>query len=83
MPKIKIKYRFLGREKSYGLSHNHKNLIEIDKRLKGKFRFYVIIHELLHQIFKEKTESQILRAEKILVNNLWEQGYRFVDNKIR
>lgn len=41
----------------------------------------VLIHEALHLIFPEKSETEILRAEKILGNIMWKQGYRFTDNK--
>lgn len=76
----------LGRRKAVGVSYKSlfthiRDRIEIEKRLRGKRKMKVLIHESLHLIFPEKSETEILRAEKMLGNILWSQGYRFTDNK--
>ena len=79
--KILITERRLGREKVWGFSYKGDNLVEIEKTLKGKRRFKVLIHEVLHELFPDASETKILEAEKILGNILWDQDYRRVDNK--
>jgi hypothetical protein len=79
--KYKVVEKRLGREGAWGFSYKGENLIELEKTLKGKRRFKVLIHEALHQVFPDATESQILKGEKIIGNILWDQNYRRVDNK--
>lgn len=79
--KIKVVERGLGREKAYGQAWAGQNLIEIDKNIMGKLRFSTLLHELLHVIFPEATEREVLLAERKMTKVLWEQGYRRVELK--
>jgi hypothetical protein len=77
--KIKIIERKLGRSGVWGFCWENGR-IEIDKSLKGKRRLRICIHELCHAAFGDKvSEKDVLRAEKIIGNALWEQNYRRVD----
>jgi hypothetical protein len=78
--KIKVQERKLGRELAYGLAWKDKKLIEIDSRLKGRQKFSVTLHESLHVAFPEKSERQVLKATKLIMDVLWGQNYRKVDN---
>lgn len=53
--------------------------VEIQKGVKGKRRLRYIVHELIHCSFKNASESEVLRAEKIIGDALWAEGYRKVD----
>ncbi len=77
--KIKVVYRKLGREHVHGL-YWADGLIEIDKRLKGKRRMKICIHECLHAAFLDVPEYKILKAESLIGNVLWQENYRKVDN---
>lgn len=59
----------------------------IQKGARGKQRLRYICHELLHICFPEDSfpdvkESDILRAEKIITDVLWSEGFRKPDNKM-
>ena len=74
--KIKIVERKLGRENCIGLYDEDNSKIELEIRLKSKERLLVLIHELLHHCFKNLSEKEVLKYEKIIGNALWEDGYR-------
>ena len=78
--KIKVIYRKLAREKVEGWAHLNKDKIEIDERLVGRKRLRVLVHELTHLAFESATESEVLNAERIIGNTLWQEGFRKVDN---
>ena len=71
MKKVKVRYRKLGKEQSWGIYHPSKNLIEIDERLKGKRLLGTQVHEALHLTFPELTEEKVVEAEKIMIEVLW------------
>lgn len=77
---IKVKEKRLGRERVWGLAYKNKNLIEIEKKLKGKRRLCVLCHELFHKAFPKESETNIRKAETLVGNTLWAQNYRRVDN---
>lgn len=74
--KVKVVRRKLGREKAYGQAFLGEGLIEVDERLKNEMELKVLVHELLHLAFPKASETQVLKAEKIVGNTLWELGYR-------
>lgn len=76
---IKVIYRKLGREQASGQFYEDKNLIEIEERLSPKESFLTCIHECLHLVYPDKTEKQVKKAEKIIGNILWQEGYRKVN----
>ena len=78
---IRVEAKKLGRRryKGYqiiGWAEEGANKIEIDSRLKKLQRLETIIHEILHLAFPNSSESQILKAEKMVGRTLWKQGYR-------
>jgi hypothetical protein len=76
---MKVVRRKLGKEKADGLAHIDDNTIEIDERLKGKYRLEITIHEALHILYPTDSETAISRKSKRLTNVLWKQGYRLVE----
>ena len=77
--KIKIIYRKLGREKAWGLASSD-GIVEVDESLRGKKHFEILTHEILHILFPRATEDEIEEKSIILINTLWHEGYRRVDN---
>lgn len=77
--KIKVVSADLTKENNYAQVDIDKNLIELHHDLKGRTRLRKLIHELAHISFPEANESQVKRAERIIGNELWQQGYRHVD----
>lgn len=80
---MEIIHRKLGRERAYGLADNGANIIEIDSRLKGRHHLEIAIHETLHLLYPEKSETVIARSARRLANVLWRLNYRRVDNSIK
>ncbi len=76
---MKVQYRKLGREKAYGQAHIGENTIEIDTRLNKRKHLEIMIHEALHILNPEFSETKILNQSKKLARVLWEQKYRKVD----
>ena len=76
----KVKYRKLGKEKSWGQYHSTNNLIEIDERLKGKKLLEMTTHESIHAFRKDFTENEVRLLSRQLCELLWKEGWRKVDN---
>lgn len=74
--KVKVKYRKLGRERAWGQAMIGENFIEVDPRLDERRMLRVITHELCHLAFPNASETQVLEAEKIVGQTLWDLGYR-------
>ena len=72
---VKIVERKLGREKAYGQCFGD-GLIELDPRMNSKQYLNVSIHELLHHIFTEMSETQVNKTASITSEELWNLGYR-------
>jgi len=76
---MKVVHRKLGKEKADGLAHIDSNTIEIDTRLKGRYRLEITIHEALHILYPTESETAIIRQSKRLTAVLWKEGYRKID----
>jgi hypothetical protein len=74
---IQIVERKLGRERAYGLAWPDE-LIEVDPRQKPRDYLGTVIHEALHQVFPEQSESEVTRGASTLTRLLWGIGYRRV-----
>jgi hypothetical protein len=74
---IKIEEKKLGRERMHG--YTFKDTIVLDPRLKPKKHFEIIIHEMLHQLHPEMSETKVKQASKRLARFLWQYGFRKVD----
>jgi hypothetical protein len=64
----------------YGFALKDKNKILIDPRQKGRTYMDTLIHEKLHLIFPDWSESRVIKAARELTNVLWNHSYRRVDN---
>jgi hypothetical protein len=78
MAALKVIYKRL--KKNNGFAHVNRKVIEIDKTLTGKKHFEILIHEALHILYPERDEAYITEEAITLVNTLWNEGYRRVDN---
>lgn len=76
----KVIHKKLGREKAVGMTNelNPKSKIFIDPRQRPKSYLGTLIHEKLHLLFPEFSETKILKLEKELRDLLWENHYRQV-----
>lgn len=79
--KIEIFHEKLGRQKVSGLAYTEDNKIVIEERLFGKEYFATAIHESLHMALPELSEKKVVHAEKVIINILWDMGFRYVDVK--
>ena len=80
-PKIRIKYRKLGKEKAWGIAHSD-GLIEIDPSVKSKKHLEIVIHEVLHILFPEASESEIENKSITLTKILWSEHYRRIEPEV-
>ena len=76
--KVKVLYRKLGRDKAWGQAHI--DCIELDPRLKGKKHLEVLNHELLHSLFPELEENEVIKKSILMTNTQWHEGYRRIDS---
>ena len=74
--KIKIVLRKLGREQALGLCWKDKDLVEIDDRLDNRWTLKVLVHELLHAVCKEMSETDVERRSRKMAEGIWRMGYR-------
>lgn len=71
----------LGRYKAYGIIPaplTKKSRIEIDPRQKPKTYMNTLLHEKLHLMFPDWSESKVEKTATQLANFLWENKYRKV-----
>jgi len=80
-PKIRIKYRKLGKEKAWGIAHSD-GLIEIDPSVRSKKHLEIVIHEVLHILFPEATEEEIVNKSITLTKILWSEHYRRIEPEV-
>ena len=78
---IVVREKKLGRErvdgsKVWGFCYKDDNLIEIDPRQRPKRYFNTLVHELLHLVFPDASETKITRSADIIVRELWKAKYR-------
>jgi len=76
--RIKFKRVKLGRQKIWGHADSYPLIIE--DRTKGKKELEIYVHESLHYLFPLLEEHEIERKSILLINTLWHEGYRKVDN---
>ena len=76
--RIKIVERKLGREKAFGQSWQNDSFIEIDPRQKSRQYLNTLIHEILHVLYPEDSETKVIENSRILSKYIWEKNYRRV-----
>jgi|TARA_B110001454_G_C12445582_1_gene319804 hypothetical protein len=82
---INVRERNLGREGALGLAHfdyygENKNLIEVDPRQNSQEYLDTLIHEALHCIFPDMSETEIVKHSSRLARLVWRQGYRRIQD---
>jgi hypothetical protein len=73
---MKVIHRKLGKEQAWGLAHNGDNKIELDVRLKGRRHLLYLIHETMHIMFPEWSETKVVNESRKLTKVIWNQKYR-------
>lgn len=81
MSETKVVERKLGRHsvKGHGVvgfAHFEKNKVEIDPRQKPKAYLDTLIHEKMHLLLPEMSETKITKIAKEMTNFLWKLKYR-------
>jgi hypothetical protein len=71
---IKIVHRKLGKEYAWGLAEG--NLIELDCRLKGRRHLLYLLHEMLHVIHPDWSETKVVLVSRRMCKVIWSQRYR-------
>ena len=82
--RIRVKYLKklkLGKKNVWGLADESKLLIELDEKLKGKKHLEILTHEVLHLLLPDASEQEVERMSIDLINVLWREGYRRVDDQ--
>jgi len=75
--RVKVIHGKFGRERAWGMAEGHT--IWLDKRLRGKRRLEITLHELVHLLYPEESEENVDAAGKLLSRVLWKEGYRKVE----
>jgi hypothetical protein len=73
--RVKVRERKLGRDKAVGLYWGD-GLIEIDPRLKPKAYLGTLLHELLHHVCPNASESWVGRHAPVMARVVWQAGFR-------
>lgn len=71
----------LGRHKAVGMVanvYNPRSAVLIDHRQKPKSYLGTLIHEKIHLMFPDWSETKVRKFERELCNYLWDNGYRKV-----
>lgn len=76
---IKVNHRKLGKEKAWGLAHSGLNLIELDVKLTGRRHLLYLIHEALHIIHPDWSETKVVKISREMTKLLWDQNYRKIN----
>ena len=71
----KISHRVKGRRLS-GYIEEGGSTIFIEERDNQRVQLGTLIHERLHQLLPDASETEILRLERALARLVWDQGYR-------
>lgn len=82
--RIRVKYLKklkLGKKNVWGLADESKLLIELDEKLKGKKHLEILTHEVIHLLLPSASEEEVERMSIDLINVLWREGYRRVDDQ--
>ena len=80
---MKVVYRKLGKERADGQALIEDGIIEIDPRLKGRRKMEVLIHEAIHLLNPDFSETKVVEQGRRIANLLWKQHFRQVDNTVK
>jgi hypothetical protein len=73
---IKIIEKKLGRERAWGQAWQSEFIVEIDPRQSSKKYLNTLIHEILHCLYPENSETKIKNNADILTKHIWDKNYR-------
>lgn len=76
--RIKVVFRKLGREGALGQAIAAERLVELDPRLRSRAMLSTAIHEVLHIVATEWSESRVEKASQKIAGVLWFLGFRRV-----
>ena len=77
--KISVVHKKLGRERAWGFVEDGSSVIHIDERLRGYNYILYLIHEALHVIEPEWSETRVRKESSRLAKLLWDNNIRWVD----
>jgi len=78
LKKIKVQERRLN--KYLGYAYPEHNLVEITPNQRPRQYLDTLIHELLHVMYPEDSETKISRNASTITHHIWKKGYRRVDS---
>jgi hypothetical protein len=78
---MKVVYKKLGKQRAWGQAHVDSNTIEIDPRLRARKKMQILIHEAMHILNPDWSETKVIEQSTRMAKMLWSQHYREVDLK--
>jgi hypothetical protein len=60
------------------IKHNRPGIVEVDSRLEPSAELDTLLHELLHEYFRDTTEEKVDETATLMAAVLWREGYRKV-----
>lgn len=77
LKKIKVQERKL--RKYLGYAYPEYNLVEVDPNQKPRQYLDTLIHEILHVMYPDDSETKISRNASTITHHIWKKGYRRID----
>jgi hypothetical protein len=60
----------------WGYAYPDKKLVEITPNLSDRQYLDTLIHEILHVLYPEASETKISRHASTITHHIWKKGYR-------
>jgi hypothetical protein len=76
-PRPKIRERKLG-GRVWGNAYHGENLIEVDPRQRSRTRLDTVIHEILHLLAPDWSETKVKKSAREIARLLWGDRWRRV-----
>lgn len=73
---IKIKILERNLKKVFGYAYPDKFKVEISKKLRDKTYLGTLIHEIMHVLYPDQSETSISQFAATLTHYIWKKGYR-------
>lgn len=78
-PVAKVITRKLGKERAWGLADSGNKTVELDSSLKGYRRLLYLIHEHLHVMHPDWSETKVKKTASNHARYIWADGFRRVE----
>jgi hypothetical protein len=75
--RIKIKKKVL--KQYWGYAYPEEDRIEIDPRLRSRRFLNTLIHEILHVLYPNDSETKISENADTITHYIWHENYRRID----